>query len=225
MPRTARIWQRAVCYHLFNRGVGPNPIFRNETDLAHFVGLIQDYKEISGAKIYHWAVMPSHYHMLVEIVFDNLRPFAGGIQQCYAHYHHARHGSHGVFWSGRYRSKPVEIGDYLVRCGRYIERNPTRAGLVEQPWEYRWSSAAYYVLGNNDGVTSPDMYAFTDRPDAEQRATYGKALMSTSDDEWMKREQKGRVIGSEAFAARVQSAGRRHRRKRGRPAKSVSVSM
>jgi putative transposase len=30
---------------------------------------------------------------------------------------------------------------------RYIERNPVRAGLLEQPWAYPWSSAQAHVSG------------------------------------------------------------------------------
>ncbi len=30
---------------------------------------------------------------------------------------------------------------------RYVERNPVRAGLVERPWRYEWSSAARHAGG------------------------------------------------------------------------------
>jgi putative transposase len=29
---------------------------------------------------------------------------------------------------------------YVLACYRYIEMNPVRAGMVEHPAEYRWSS-------------------------------------------------------------------------------------
>lgn len=70
--------------------------------------------------------------MLAEVVFENLRPFVGGIQQSYVQYHHKRHKSSGVFWQGRFKSKLVEIGEYLIRCGRYIKCNPVRAGIVDR---------------------------------------------------------------------------------------------
>jgi hypothetical protein len=47
--------------------------------------------------------------MIAEVVHENLREFAGGIQQAYAQYHHARHHGGGVFWQGRFKSKPVEM--------------------------------------------------------------------------------------------------------------------
>jgi len=112
---------------------------------VYFSDTVGEYKELCGAKVYHWAWMGNHYHMLVEVVYENLRGFVVGVQQAYAQYHHARYNGTGVFWQGRFKSRPVEIGSYLTRCGRYIERNPVRAGLTAIAWEYRWSSAVAYV--------------------------------------------------------------------------------
>jgi hypothetical protein len=60
-----------------------------------------------------------------------------------------RLGWTGYLWQGRFASYPLE-GDYLVNAVRYVERNPVRAGLVEQAWDYPWSSAAARVLGRED---------------------------------------------------------------------------
>jgi len=69
-------------------------------------------------------------------------------------------------WEGRFRSSIVQQRAYLLRCHRYIELNPVRAGMVSHPAEYRWSSyranaghttsslvtphAEYLALGNTD---------------------------------------------------------------------------
>ena len=72
-----------------NRGVNGRAIFRDEEDMARFTRTVGEYKEICGAKVYHWCWMNTHYHMIAEVVFDNLRAFAGGIQQVYAQYFHS----------------------------------------------------------------------------------------------------------------------------------------
>ena len=115
MPRTARIFQRAICYHLMNRGLNRTRIFEDDADKKWFSDAIKDYKEICGANVYHWVWMDTHWHMLAEVVYDNLRGFVGGVQQVYAQYHHKRHGTSGVFRDGRFKSRPVQIGEYLTR--------------------------------------------------------------------------------------------------------------
>jgi putative transposase len=218
MPRVARAYRQALCYHVFNRGLNRQVIFRDDRDREHFSKVVLRYKTECKAKVYHWAWMGTHYHMLVEVPFEHLRAFAGGIQQAYAYYHHARHGTSGTFWQGRFRSEPVEIGDYLTRCGRYIERNPVRGGVIDVAWKYPWSSAAFYVEGVTDGLTDANTHVAAEGMTPRDRDLYGSALISTDDDEWMHQQRQGRVIGGKGFGARVKTQGGRHRKKHGRPA-------
>ena len=155
--------------------------------------------------------------MVVEVAHAKLRDWAGGLQQKYAWYHHQRHGTSGAFWQDRFKSKPVEIGGYLVSVGRYVERNPVRAGLVVEPWGYRWSSAAHYVAGVEDGLTDHNPYL---GPLGEvERAMYKQALISGADDALIKGKRKARVLGSPEFSARLTMDGGRHRFRAGRPAR------
>ena len=39
----------------------------------------------------------------------------------------------------------IEADTYLEPLSRYIHLNPVRAGLIEQPWEYPWSSCRAFV--------------------------------------------------------------------------------
>ena len=68
MPRIARVFQRAVCYHLMNRGLNRRRILEDEEDRMRFTETVAEYKEICGAKVYHWVWMDTHYHMLAEVV-------------------------------------------------------------------------------------------------------------------------------------------------------------
>jgi putative transposase len=54
----------------------------------------------------------------------------------------ARHDRTGTLWEGRYKACLVDSEDYLLRCARYIDLNPVRARLIDDPCEYRWSSCA-----------------------------------------------------------------------------------
>ncbi len=216
MPRVARIYQRALCYHVINRGVNRQAIFQDAYDYEYFGQVMLKYKERYGVKVYHWAWMGNHYHLLAEVAHTCLRTFVGGLQQAYAQYHHARHGSSGVFWQGRYMSKPVELGEYLVSCGRYIERNPVRSGMVALAWDYRWSSAAHYVKGLEDGMTDRNPYlgVFSE----QDRQRYGEELRAGTEEVLVKSSEGSQVIGSARYAASLTKSMGRHRLKRGRPA-------
>jgi putative transposase len=58
----------------------------------------------------------------------------------YVAYFNGRYRRTGTLWEGRYKAAIVEDKRYLLSCMRYIELNPVRAGTVERPSDYRWSS-------------------------------------------------------------------------------------
>ncbi len=60
----------------------------------------------------------------------------------------------GTLWEGRYRATLLDSERYLLCCQRYIELNPVRAGLAEEPGEYPWSSYGCNALGEPDGLVS-----------------------------------------------------------------------
>jgi putative transposase len=62
------------------------------------------------------------------------------------------HSRTGTLWEGRYKASMVDTESYFLTCHRYIELNPVRAGLVEHPSDYPWSSHRYYALGLSDGL-------------------------------------------------------------------------
>ena len=98
--------------------------------------------------------MANHYHLVIEINEPaRISSLMAGIGRSYSCYHHRKHKSTGYLWQGRFKSQPIEKDFYLNACGRYIERNPVKAGLVKTAWEYPYSSAAYYILGKQDMVT------------------------------------------------------------------------
>lgn len=51
----------------------------------------------------------------------------------------------------------VEDGITLVNLLAYVDLNPIRAGIVQRPEDYRWSSLGYHFqTGNRDGLLSVD---------------------------------------------------------------------
>ena len=51
-----------------------------------------------------------------------------------------RHDRVGHVFQGRFKDQIVDREGYLLTLSRYVVMNPVRAGLVEKPEEWRWSS-------------------------------------------------------------------------------------
>jgi hypothetical protein len=46
MQRKARIHQKAICYHIFNRGINRRLIFEDDDDRVLFQDLVRRYKDL-----------------------------------------------------------------------------------------------------------------------------------------------------------------------------------
>ncbi len=87
----------------------------------------------------------------------DLSEFIRDIKQMFTRFYNKRHNRAGFFWGSRFKSVIVEDGETLINCLAYIDLNPIRAGLVERPEDYRWSSLSYHVqTANKDDFLSLD---------------------------------------------------------------------
>lgn len=87
--------------------------------------------------------MPDHVHL---IVVPGLAANLGNIMQYvkgrFARRYNERTGGVGKLWQDRYYESIIRDEASLVRRMQYIEANPVTAGLVSQPEEFPFSSAA-----------------------------------------------------------------------------------
>jgi putative transposase len=186
MPSLARKHQlqHSLLYHVYSRGCNRQVIFNQAEDFEHFKGLLRDYRERFQASIYHWVIMSNHYHLVIELKNPEIiSKLMAGLHRSYSHYHHRAYATTGFLWQGRFKMQPIQKELYLVACGRYVERNPVRAGMVNQPYEYEHSSARYYCLGIFDNITSADPYFMGLSKNAQERQEHYRRLLLNFDSE------------------------------------------
>jgi len=138
----------------------------------------------------------------------------------YASYLNARQGTDGHVWQGRYYSCPMDEA-HLWNALRYIEQNPVRAGLVQNPETWLWSSARVHLCEVRDGFTEPGEWA-VHWTAVGWREFLG--LRSREMDEAIRSStHAGRPLGSAEFIRGLErQTGRRlTARKGGRPRKEV----
>ncbi len=224
MPTYARRYQLqgSLVYHVYNRSHRGEYIFRQPEDFEHFRNLLLHYKSEFNIKFYHWVIMSNHYHFSVWLEEPEKLPrIIAGLQRAYTHYFNRRQEVKGYLWQGRYKSQPLEREKYLVACGRYIERNPVRARIVNRAQEYRYSSARYYCLGEEDGITSEDPFFTGIGQDIESRRTIYAGFLTQFDNEEEKQfRDLARPLGGKVFIGGLIKDGYSFlSRRQGRPRK------
>lgn len=204
MPRQARITIPNFPHHVLNCSNNKEIIFSDDEDFKFFLRQVKKYKEKFGIKIYHYCIMPNHYHfLLVPSSSESLAKFMHNLMLVYAQYVKRQYGKVGHIWQERYKNPVIEKEKYLSQCGYYIEDNPRRAGLVKDLKDWSWSSYQFYALGKPDPILDIDPeYLKLGVTTGERQENYRKYIMGAKDEKWLEnirqRLNQG-VFGGEDF--------------------------
>ena len=179
MPRPPRLLLARSYYHIITRGNNQNEVFKSDVDYYYYLKLLKKYKNELPFDLYHYCLMPNHVHLLIKTrKSDDFSLFMKKINLAYYHYYHRKYGWVGHFWQDRFRSQPVGKDDYFIQCGKYIEFNPMRAGIVRKPEEYGFSSYNYYAFGEGDDLLAEDIfYEELGRNSKEKQINYQKMMI------------------------------------------------
>jgi putative transposase len=140
MPRPPRAQVPGGLYHLGARGVRRTTIYRNSGDYELFGSIFRRVVKRFEWRCHTYCLMPNHYHLLVETPAPNLSAGMQGLNSLYAQWFNDLYGCAGHAFERRFYSRLVESTDDLLELARYIVLNPVRAGLCDDPAEWRWSS-------------------------------------------------------------------------------------
>jgi putative transposase len=154
MPRRPRISTGGYAFHVLNRAVGRQRIFRKADDYLAFEKVFAEVYRRLPVRILGYCLMPNHWHIVLWPEQDGeLSEFMRLLTVTHTQRWHAHHHSAGTgpLYQGRFKSFPVQREDHLLTVLRYVERNPLRAKLVERAEQWPWSS-----LAKHHGGTPPD---------------------------------------------------------------------
>lgn len=130
-------------YHVFSRGINRQQLFYDDDDNNVFLNLCRKATVRYGIRIFAFCLMTNHYHLYISTPYANLSKVMKFINQSYAIYFLSKYPEKdGHVFKGRYKRKVVQDDKYSKVLINYIHANPTKANLVTNLEEWRWSS--YY---------------------------------------------------------------------------------
>jgi putative transposase len=136
--------------HVMVRGNNREELFFTENDRRIYLQWLREAAKQFGCTVHAFALMPNHVHLLLTPQNeDSLAKTMQSLGRRYAQYFNQQHQRSGTIWEGRYRSSLIDP-DYVLRCQRYIELNPVRAGYESSPQDSSWTSFLTHIGGNSD---------------------------------------------------------------------------
>lgn len=207
MPRMRRFLLSQSYYHIMTRGNNKNVVFKSGDDFEYYLKLILRYKLQHPFNLFHYCLMPNHTHFLIQTKKAlDFSIFMKKLNLAYYHHFNREYGWAGHFWQDRYKSQAIGKDDYFIQCGKYIELNPLRAGIVDQPNDYQYSSYNYYVNGKSNQLITPDfLYKEMAKDDVKRRQRYNELII----DQIVEETYKGKIWGSDWQRYREQDKIRR----------------
>ena len=185
MARKTRRENPVGFYHFITRGVNKRKLFHQDKDFKKYLELVREYRDLLGIHIYHYCLMNNHVHILLKAgTMSALSQFGHFTHRRYAYYYCRTYDLSGQVFRRNFVSLPIARDNYLLECGRYIERNPLKAKLVKNLEDYPYSSYAHYVEGKNDPlVTESPLFLTLAHTPLERKAVYRFYVTHTREQE------------------------------------------
>ncbi|EAQ80324.1 REP-associated tyrosine transposase [Blastopirellula marina] len=135
-----------------------------EQPCRYLLGQLNMQLQSHTAKCAGFVIMPNHVHFLIWLpetgqlssFLQNWKRLTSFQIRSWYEDHQSHYlkvsGPIDRLWTPKYYSVPIYSEVKLVQKLEYIHQNPVRAGLVDGPVDWKWSSARWYEQGKSVGV-------------------------------------------------------------------------
>src|SRR3989344_5696808 len=97
-------------------------------------------------QIIAYCLMPTHIHLVVKQIKDRgISLFMSNVLNSYTRYFNTTHKRRGPLWESKFKNVLVKTDEQLLHLTRYLHLNPSSAGLISNPEEWRYSSYDEYL--------------------------------------------------------------------------------
>ncbi len=133
-------------FHMYNRTVENENLFREESDYDLFLTILQNKMDVVQVSIFSYCLMPNHFHFLLRQDSDTpVYRLFNALFSSYVQKYNLKYGRKGALMAGPLQSKVIDKDDYLLNVSRYIHLNPVKAGLVSHPEDWKYSNFREWV--------------------------------------------------------------------------------
>ena len=211
MARLPRIDLPDIPQHVVQRGNNRLPCFLDDQDRLHYLSILREALNTTGCRLHAYVLMDNHVHLLLSPRESGaIGQLMQKVGRRYVALFNARHGRTGTLWEGRYKACLVDSEDYALRCIRYIDLNPVRARITDDPTTYRWSSCAALCGRRDDPLLClhPAQLALGATPDDRAQAYRTLLNEAVAEDDLAEIHiylQQQRALGRDGFKAMIEA--------------------
>ncbi len=198
--RAARITYKNAYHHVMNRGVEGKAIFPDDKSKDYFLKLLKEKRKKLKIRLLAYCLMDNHYHLILQNSSGKLSNFMRQSNGQYGINYRKRNGGRGHVFQDRYKSTLIQEDPYLSMSIIYVLLNPFRADIVDNPFDYRWSSIGEYFTNKYSDIVDNEYVEEI----LHSRETFEGLLREWSGKELPVRKTRfGPILGGEGFEEKV----------------------
>ena len=160
-------YQSGAYYHIYNRGVDKNLIFRKTKDYKTFLSFLKFYLTLQGEslqvapskklknyfgeiELLCYCLMPNHFHLLIQQNSEHgIEHFLRSLSTKYVRYFNSHYHRIGPLFQGPYKAVRILTEYQFMYLSKYIHRNPISLPLCKESprslQDYAYSSYGNYL--------------------------------------------------------------------------------
>ncbi len=215
MARLPRYCPGGIPQHVIQRGNNRSVCFASDEDMATYAQILHEAASTNGLNIHGWVFMTNHVHLLVTPEDEHaLSKTMQSLGRQYVRYFNRIYQRTGTLFEGRFKSCIVQQSHYFLICMRYIELNPVRAGIVQNPADYVWSSYRANGLGQKSRLWRPHQQYLALGATPQERQIRYRALFESHVEDTVildirRSVNQGLALGSDKFKQQIEELGGR----------------
>lgn len=143
-------------YHIYNRSIGSELLFRHEKDYEYFQLKMDRYLS-PLSEVISYCLIPNHFHLLIRVkdtpdlpagadergLLDGRKSIEQALKNFFNSYtksYNIAHNRYGKLFQHGYKTKEITSEEYLFWLIYYIHRNPVHHNLTDNCHDWAYSS-------------------------------------------------------------------------------------
>lgn len=228
MPRYQRVLVPDYPHHVMQRGHDRKPVFPSSRHFQFYLQNLLEQKRKWRIQVLGYCLMLNHVHLILRPTRkgEDISSFMRVMAARQTRFFNRLESRTGTLWESRFKCSIIATDEYFQACTRYVDLNPVRACIVDDPKLYRWSSyrglAGYRTDPFLDERATYRLLNLKDRdPDKRYQSLVEQGLRPDELSFIRGAIQRNQLTGSKRFIQQIerQVGIRIENRPRGRPKK------
>jgi putative transposase len=131
-------------FHVYIRGNNRFTVFYDSQDFIGFLKRCNAVAKKHNTKIAAFLILDNHIHL--HVITDNLTPFVRALLIGFTQWQNRRKGFSDKLFRTPFSSSHIYSKALIAENLLYIFSNPIKAGICQNPWEYKWSSYHFHNI-------------------------------------------------------------------------------